>query len=99
MKLSRYAFEQLFGIGFKVGFLIVIMSTLLMYMPLIERSVNPLLDLIGFWQAFNGNPTWARLLVTGLIFIMVACFAYLVKIMCDPLIDTLFFEDKNLKTK
>jgi hypothetical protein len=99
MKFSRYAFELLFGIGFKVGFLIAIVSMMVMYMPIMVRAVNPLLKIVGFWDAFYSNPLWAQALITGVILMVVALLVNLVKGWFEPLIDTLFFEDKVLQFK
>jgi hypothetical protein len=99
MRLSRYAVELLFGIGFKMGFLITLMGGLMMYMPVIERAVNPLLGMVGFWDAFNSNPQWVRVFMTGFALMGVAAFVTLIKGWIEPLIDTLFFEDQGSKVK
>jgi hypothetical protein len=99
MRMSKYAFELLFGIGFKVGFLIAIMAMLVMYMPVMMNAVNPMLKIIGFWDAFNSNPLWAQLLMTGIILMGVAFFVNIIQGWFEPLMDELFFEDKKLKIK
>jgi hypothetical protein len=99
MRVSRYAFELMFGIGFKVGFLVAIVAMMVMYMPIMERAVDPLLKIIGFWDVFYSNPMWAQLMITGILLMILAFLINIIKGWFEPLMDTLFFEDKKLQTK
>jgi hypothetical protein len=99
MRLSRYALELLFGIGFKIGFLIAVIGMFMMYVPLIKETLDPLLEYIGFWTIMRSSPQWVRVFSTGLILMVAAIIISLLKNWIEPLIDVLFWEDKPSKTK
>jgi hypothetical protein len=99
MDRMRYALELLFGIGFKVGFLVAIMGAFMMYLPLIQVAVNPLLEYIGFWDAFRASPQWMRVFGTGLLLMVVAVFVSLLKTWTEPLFDILFGKEDILTRK
>jgi hypothetical protein len=99
MGKTGYALELVFGIGFKIGFLIAIVGAMMMYMPILIMTVDPLLETIGFWYAFNSNPQWVRVLTTGLVLMGGAFLISVIKGWFDPIMDLLFFEDKPSKPK
>jgi len=65
-------FDTVFGAGFKVGFLFVVVGMALMYMPIINKVVGSTLDLMGFWEMFTKFPLWVQVVVTGFLLMGVA---------------------------
>ena len=87
------ALDLLFGIGFKVGFLVALIGLIMMYMPLIHRAVNPLLEYIGFWDAFKANPGWMRVSITGIMLMVAAIAISIIKGWVEDMVEILFSED------
>ena len=99
MGKTKYAVELLFGIGFKIGFMIVIISLIALYMPLIALTINPLLKYIGFWYVMDNNPQWVKVLTVGIMLMAAAAIISLLKKWFEPLLELLFFEDNYSKPK
>ena len=87
--------DLLFGIGFKVGFLIAVVGLIMMYMPFIHAAVNPLLKYIGFWKAFNANPGWVRVFVTGLALMAAAVVVSVIKGWVEDMVEILFSREEH----
>ena len=57
MEGKENAFDLVFGIGFKVGFLIVLIGLIMFYMPYIQGVTNLALDYMDFWETFRLLPS------------------------------------------
>jgi hypothetical protein len=88
------ALDLFFGIGFKIGFLIAVIGLIMMYMPLLHKAVNPLLEYIGFWEAFRANPGWLRVFITGIVLMVAAIAVSVVKGWVEDMAEILFKEDE-----
>jgi hypothetical protein len=91
----RIALDLLFGIGFKIGFLIAVVGLSMMYMPMIQIAFNPLLEYVGFWDAFRANPVWLRVFITGLVLMGAAIVISVVKGWVEEMVDVLFSKDES----
>ncbi|MFH1055222.1 MAG: hypothetical protein V1744_03895 [Candidatus Altiarchaeota archaeon] len=91
---SKKALNFLFDTVFRVGFIAVILAMLMLYMPLIQNSVNPLLEHIGFWDLWRLNPLWANILSVGLALMGVAIVISLIKGWVEEMINILFTDEK-----
>ena len=90
MTRGSEALDLLFGIGFKVGFLITIVGMFMMYMPLISHAVDPLLHQIGFWEAFRANPYWFQVFFGGLVLMAFVILINVVRGWVEEMVDILF---------
>ena len=86
--------DLLFGIGFKIGFLVVIVGLLMFYMPLLDMVVSPTLDLMGFWGSFRELPEWVQVVVTGVMLVGAAIVVGSVKELTESMVDQLFGRDE-----
>ena len=91
--------DLLFGIGFKIGFLVALVGLIMMYMPLIYNAVNPLLEYIGFWEAFRANPEWLRVSITGLALMGAALVVRVIEGWVEEIVKVLFSSDKSADKK
>jgi hypothetical protein len=90
----REALNLLFGIGFKVGFLVALVGVVMMYLPLIHATVNPLLNYIGFWDAYNANPEWIRISLIGVVLMVAAVAVSVIKGWVEEMTEILFGGEK-----
>jgi hypothetical protein len=86
--------DVIFGIGFKIGFLVVLMGLVLAYIPLIQRNVEITLDYIGFWDAFRTLPAWLQLIFTGFVLMGVAVVLSVFRGNVEDFINLLFYKDR-----
>jgi len=91
--------DLLFGIGFRIGFLVALVGLIMMYAPLIYNAINPLLDYIGFWNAFRANPSWLRVSATGLALMAAAVAVSVIKGWVEEMIEILFGKDEFIEEK
>jgi hypothetical protein len=67
MEKAETLLDTVFGAGFKVGFLFVVVGMMLMYVPLITDVVTPTLDFVGFWRMFQQFPPLVKMVITGIL--------------------------------
>ena len=65
MEQGESTLDVVFGIGFKVGFLVVVVGLIMFYMPMVDSTVNMTLDLMGFWESFRALPEWIQVVTVG----------------------------------
>jgi hypothetical protein len=86
-------FDLLFGIGFKVGFLVAIAGLILFYMPFFERAAALTLTYTGFLDSFAALPTWLQLVVGGLMLVGLAIVMGTLKGLVEKLVHGVFGKD------
>jgi len=99
MGKAKYALELLFGIGFKVGLLIALVSVIMLFMPLIQINFFALLRSIGVYYLLDQNPQWTRVLFGGVVLMIAAALISVLQSWFEPFIELLFFEDNYSKPK
>jgi hypothetical protein len=85
----------LFNTGFKVGIVVVFVSVFMMYLPLIQVKISPFLEYIGFWEALNSSPEWARVLIIGFTLIGAAIVISILRGWVDEMVNILFSDNKG----
>lgn len=98
MGKTKYAVELLFGIGFKMGLLVALISVIMILMPLIELNSILLLRYLGVYYLLDQNPKWVSVLFGGVLLMVAAILISILQTWFAPLIDVLFYEDQ-LKPK
>jgi hypothetical protein len=83
-------FEQVFGIGFKVGFLIAFVGVMLFYLPFVEQSVELTLEYMDFWVRFRELPGEMQVIVAGLMLMGAAIIVGAGKELVENMVNTLF---------
>ena len=94
MSKTSMLLELLFGIGFRMGFILAFAAIFMMYIPAIEMHMAPLLQYIGFYDAVQTNPQWKNILITGILMMAVAVAVALIYRSVSEMIDILFAEEK-----
>lgn len=91
---TRKVTDMLFGAGFKVGLIMAFAAVFMMYLPLIQSALNPLLVYIGFWEALRNNPQWVRVFVLGVILMLVAVVVSAMRGWIEEFVEALFGRDE-----
>jgi len=82
--------DLIFGIGFRTGFLVVVVGLIVLYMEMIDVAINPLLNLIDFAGKFRSLPDWLQLVTTGFMLmgaaLAISTFRDLVELMVEKLL-------------
>ncbi len=84
--------DLLFGIGFRIGFLFVIVGMMLAYIPFIDRSVTLTLDYVGFFHSFKMLPKELQVVVAGIMLMGVGLIMHQMKKLIEDFINLLFWE-------
>ena len=93
MNRTKEALDLLFGIGFRIGFVMALLGLMMMYMPLMVRAVYPFLEVIGFWEALRKSPQMVTVIGTGLTLMVGAFCINVVRKWVGQMIDILFSEE------
>jgi uncharacterized membrane protein len=93
MEQRESCLDLLFGIGFKVGFLIVIIGLLMAYVPAVESTVDLTLDFMGFWESFSATPPWVQVILTGLMLVGAAIVVGSLKGLIESMVNSLLGRD------
>jgi len=99
MRVSRYALELMFGIGFKMGFLVAIIASVMLSLPKFQEKINPVLKYAGVFDLLHMSPLWAQMFIGGVALMAGALLISIVKSWFEPLMDALFWEDSLPKPK
>ncbi len=99
MRVSRYALELMFGIGFKMGFLVAIIAAAMLSLPKFQAKLNPVLKYAGVFELLSMSPLWAQMLIGGVALMAGAVLISILKGWFEPLMDALFWEDSLPKPK
>lgn len=89
----------MFGIGFKIGFLVAVVGLIMTYMPLMEEAAKPFLQYISFYEVMDSNPLWVRVFATGVMLMVAAAGISVVKGWVEEMADILFVEREDSKPK
>jgi len=78
-----------FGIGFRIGFLVAIVGLIISYMELLDITVGSMMDFTGFWPKFNILPSWIQLAITGLMLMGAAIVTGTLKDLVEAMVEGL----------
>jgi hypothetical protein len=93
------ALEYLLKLLLRVGALIAFLALFMLYLPLIELSLAPLLDYLMFTEIIKANPYWFQVLVSGMLLVGVAIVLSIVKGWLENMVDILFADDQPQKPR
>ena len=82
-----------FGIGFRIGFLVAVVGLIMSYMQLLDITVSSMMDFTGFWPKFNVLPSWIKLALTGLMLMGAAIATGTLKDLVEAMIEGLLGRD------
>jgi hypothetical protein len=85
--------DLLFGIGFRTGFLVVVVGLIILYMELVNITVNPMLNLIGFAAKYRSLPGWLQLVTTGFMLMGAALAISTIRDLVESMVEGLFGKD------
>ena len=85
--------DIIFGIGFKIGFLVIIVGLMLFYMPLIGNTFDLTFDYIGFWEDFQTLPEWVQVTMTGAMLVGAAITVGTAKELVENLVNVLLHDE------
>ncbi len=89
MEQGETTLDLVFGIGFKIGFLVIIVGLLMFYMPLIDHTVMKAMDYTGLWDAFRTLPVAIKVILAGTALASVAVIMASLKVLVEDLVDGL----------
>lgn len=95
IRKEESASDVIFGIGFKVGFLIAVFGLILMYIPIVENTVDLTFDFMGFWDTLRSLPQWMQFVFSGLLIMGAAVIVYTGKWMIEELVNGTFGREKD----
>ena len=98
MTAKESSFDLVFGIGFKIGFMFVIVGLILAYIPFIDKSVSIALTYAGFFNAFKSLPEYMQIVVAGFMFMGVAVVMNSLKGLVEDFINLLFYKEEAAKS-
>ncbi|MFH1055223.1 MAG: hypothetical protein V1744_03900 [Candidatus Altiarchaeota archaeon] len=85
--------DLIFGVGFKVGFLIVVVGMMTVYMPILAVTVDSILDISDAWGSFLMLPSWLQAVITGFTLMGVAVVLYTGRYLVEDMVHHLFGRD------
>ncbi len=89
------AFDQVFGIGFRVGFLIVLVGVIMFYFPLFTSTFELAIDYLQVLNALKAMPSHIKLVVAGFCLMGVAIVMSVFKNNMEDFVNLLFYNDKD----
>jgi hypothetical protein len=95
VKKGDNAFDLVFGIGFRTGFVVAIVGCFLIYMLYIQNVVNMALERLGIMDAFQELPELVKYIMAGATLAGVAICLSVFEHNLRDFIKLLFFNDKH----
>jgi hypothetical protein len=88
-------FDQIFGIGFRIGFLIVLVGLGMFYFQYLRIVLESALIETEIFSQFNSLPMYMRLVIGGIALMGVAVTMSVVKERLEDFINLLFYNDRS----
>jgi hypothetical protein len=92
-KVSRLV-DLIVSVSLKLGIILAFTAFIIMYLPLINKLLMPLLKEIRFWETLDKNPDWVKILTTGVLLVIGAFAILIIRKWVEELVDILFGKDK-----
>ena len=90
MRGGHGTLETLFGVGFRLGFVVAFVGAMMIYAPFIYETASMALDYLDFWGFFNTLPLGLKLAIVGLSLVAVAVLMGAATELVRSMVDTLF---------
>lgn len=92
---KKQSFDKIFGIGFRIGFLIVLVDVILVYFTYFTKTVELALNHYEFFNAVESLPWQLQVLVYGLSLMGVAIVMVYIRDHVENLVNLLFYNDRH----
>lgn len=87
-------FDTVFGIGFRVGFLVVLVGVLMFYFSMFTANVEVFLGYSEVWATFLALPNHIKFIVVGVALMGVAVVMSVLRENVEDFINLLFYNDR-----
>lgn len=87
--------DIIFGIGFRIGFMFVVVAIILNLIPFIDQSLYLTMDYVGFLRNFGALTFEVRMLVGAVMMVGVGIIMFHMKKLVEDFVNLLFWKDRS----
>lgn len=89
------SFDSMLNAAIKVGFIIIMVGLVAVYIPMLLDAVDITAGLLGAWNRFRNVPAEIQLILTGIVFIGLAVAIGTVRELVEVLVNNLLGREKK----